>query len=225
MSAKKWASSWVTMNPDAQYMLYDDHMAEKFMRTNFSGRIFEAYTSMPPGVLRADYFRYAVVLVHGGVYSDIDTTCLRPISSWTTGYEGVRLIVGIENDKLPNLRMSFRRELQLLQWTFAAAPGHPVLRKVVDRIASISLDFPNKPRPRVMDWTGPSLWTDIVWDHVKQTYNVDSNEFTQLKVPKQVGDILVLPITGFSPGVHNAEPTYSPQAKVQHHFKGSWKRR
>jgi alpha 1,6-mannosyltransferase len=39
---------------------------------------------MHRGVLKADFLRYLVLLVHGGVYSDVDTELLHPIESWGT---------------------------------------------------------------------------------------------------------------------------------------------
>ncbi|WRT67852.1 uncharacterized protein IL334_004826 [Kwoniella shivajii] len=34
------------------------------------------------GVVRSDLFRYLVLLLNGGVYTDTDTACVRPISEW-----------------------------------------------------------------------------------------------------------------------------------------------
>ena len=33
-------------------------------------------------VQKADIFRYIVLMVHGGVYADIDVTCVRPVDQW-----------------------------------------------------------------------------------------------------------------------------------------------
>ncbi|OCF54827.1 hypothetical protein L486_07482 [Kwoniella mangroviensis CBS 10435] len=34
------------------------------------------------GVVRSDLFRYLVLLLNGGIYTDTDTACIRPISEW-----------------------------------------------------------------------------------------------------------------------------------------------
>lgn len=63
--------------------LQDDSEAEVFVSTYFSDYISQLYKSYPLGVMKADFWRYAAIYVHGGVYADIDTRCLRPIKEWT----------------------------------------------------------------------------------------------------------------------------------------------
>jgi len=65
-------------------------------------------------------WRYAVVYTYGGVYADVDTDCLRPISSWLR--PDCELLVGLENDE------------HFCQWTFAAAPRSRYLKAVLAAI-------------------------------------------------------------------------------------------
>ena len=58
--------------------------------------------------------------------------------------------------------------LQILQWTFAAAPGHPVLREICDRIArTVYEGFSEDTNLDTLERTGPGLWTDIVLKHAR----------------------------------------------------------
>ena len=44
-------------------------------------------------------FRYAILLDEGGVYADLDVTCLQPVDKWmqrTGDYGNVELLVGFE---------------------------------------------------------------------------------------------------------------------------------
>ena len=52
--------------------------------------------SLPKNVERADFFRYMVILKYGGVYSDIDTECRRPLSSIIKARD--TMVVGWENE-------------------------------------------------------------------------------------------------------------------------------
>jgi mannosyltransferase OCH1-like enzyme len=38
--------------------------------------------SFPVGAMRSDFWRYAVIYMHGGIYGDIDTWCKRPVQQW-----------------------------------------------------------------------------------------------------------------------------------------------
>ena len=56
--------------------------------------------------------------------------------------------------------------VQLLQWVFAAAPGHPVLREICDFIAKHATStFMVEGNLDTLERTGPGIWTDIVLKH------------------------------------------------------------
>jgi hypothetical protein len=55
----------------------------------------------------------------------------------------------------------------------------------------------------VINWTGPSVWTDAVLTYLKARYGVTWTDLRGLRRPVRVGDTVILPVTGFSPGVGN----------------------
>jgi hypothetical protein len=114
---------------------------DTFVRSTFPPLVYDAFNALPRIVMKADMFRYLVLLAYGGVYSDTDTNCLKPISEWAVGQDAT-MIVGIEADIskaiLPNPEKPWHhywmRRLQLEQWTIAAEAGHPALVSIVWRI-------------------------------------------------------------------------------------------
>jgi alpha 1,6-mannosyltransferase len=86
----------------------------------------------------------------------------------------------------------------------------------------------------VIEFTGPAVWTDAIFDFFNDpTYfdvepgkgNITWRQFTGMTAAKIVGDVVVLPITSFSPGVQQmgAGPIDDPMAFVQHNFEGESK--
>lgn len=55
-----------------EYKFYTDAQAGDFLVTHFPKEVLEAYDTLRPGAFKADLFRYCVLLIHGGVYADID---------------------------------------------------------------------------------------------------------------------------------------------------------
>ncbi|KAK0554811.1 hypothetical protein OC844_006123 [Tilletia horrida] len=121
----------------------------------------QSWRSLTRGVMRADVWRYAVLGFEGGVYGDLDTTNLAALRTWTVeDEEGLRgalppkiqvwdvgapdhlrlgppqLIVGIEADALGvyGWENFWPRPVQIVQWTFAGARGHPITLDVLRRI-------------------------------------------------------------------------------------------
>lgn len=80
----------------------------------------------------------------------------------------------------------------------------------------------------VVTTTGPSAWTDVVFEHLRKT---DSN-FTDLKQlsnmtqPRLIGDIMILTIDGFGMGQPHSQSTRDgsvPDAALaKHGFSGTW---
>lgn len=65
------------------------------------------------------------------------------------------------------------RGLQIVQWTIAAQPGHPVFLDVLDRIVGKWLEEEsNKSKQSwddetVLNWTGPGPWSDAILRYVR----------------------------------------------------------
>lgn len=240
-------NSWSDKNAGFVHEVLSDHTAAALIRHLYMNvpQVIEAYESMPETILKADFFRYLILLARGGTYSDVDTEALQPIPNWIPASVDpmkLGLIVGIEADPdRPDWKDWYARRIQFCQWTIQAKPGHPVLREIVSKITETTLQKKkdgklNLPGSKergsdIMDWTGPGVWTDSVFEYfnnrVKSGLHQDVTwrDFTGLKEPKSMSDVLVLPITSFSPGIGQmgAENDNHPLAFVKHKFEGSWK--
>lgn len=273
------------------YHLLTNEGADAWVREHlpFGTRLRYLWDSLGVGILKADVLRYLLLLVHGGVYSDTDTECLKPMADWARGAElwaperwvapsdraridagedidtvlgRPSVVVGIEVDVQGrgDWHTWWPRPLQIVQWTMAAAPHHPIalsaLLRVVHRTAraaswaadhwravqralaandteramhlmqTTALDEPASGGPvGIMDWTGPGVWTDAVLQYLAARFGCSWTDLRGLSRPLRVGDVVVLPVTGFSPdvGQFGALSRHDPQAMVWHHFRGSWK--
>jgi len=116
-----------------------------------SPEVVEAYKAMPIPVLKADFFRYLVLLARGGIYSDIDTRALKTTGAWLPeeyDRSQVGIIIGIEADPdRPDWADWYSRRIQFCQWTIQSKPGHPILRDIV---ASITEDALTMKQQRVL---------------------------------------------------------------------------
>lgn len=106
--------TWFSKNPNFNWYYMDDDKCKAFIEDHFSKEFVDMYNSLPYGIMKSDAWRIAVVYIYGGVYADLDTECIHPISSWTEGRE---LVVSLE----PPTRDG------IVNFVFAAAPRHPAL--------------------------------------------------------------------------------------------------
>lgn len=236
-------ASWTELHPGFVHEVITDQVAVHLMRLLYASvpEVIEAYNALPEPVLKADFFRYLILFARGGIYSDIDTFAIRSALEWipdSVPRESIGLVVGIEADPdRPDWQDWYSRRIQFCQWTIQSKPGHPVLRDIVTRITEETLRrkkegvFVTKEKS-VMEFTGPAVWTDTIFDYFndpryfdveKSSANITYLNFTGIEAPKKVGDVVVLPITSFSPGVKQmgAKDYDDPMAFVKHDFEGT----
>ena len=237
-------ASWTELHPDFIHEVVTDQTAVHLIRYLYASvpEILEAYNALPIAVLKADFFRYLILLARGGIYSDIDTMALKAAVDWIPSDippSSVGLIVGIEADPdRPDWTSWYSRRIQFCQWTIQAKVGHPVLRNIVASITEDTLRMKKlgilskkKIDKSVVEFTGPALWTDMVFSYMNNPEyfkienggkNITWEAFTGIETAKKVGDVVVLPITSFSPGVGqmNAKDVDDPMAFVKHEFEG-----
>ncbi|KAI0403909.1 initiation-specific alpha-1,6-mannosyltransferase [Xylaria palmicola] len=237
--------SWTWHHPGFVHEVITDQVAVHVLQLFYAAipEIIEAYHALPEPVLKADFFRYLILLARGGIYSDIDTYALKSALDWvpeTVPQKSVGLIIGIEADPdRPDWKDWYSRRIQFCQWTIQAKPGHPVLRDIVSRITAETLKrkkegtFVSKEKS-IVEFTGPAIWTDTIFDYFndpryfnmkRSTGEITYLNFTGMERSKKVGDVVVLPITSFSPGVQQmgAKEYDDPMAFVKHDFEGTWK--
>ncbi|KAL4885477.1 nucleotide-diphospho-sugar transferase [Aspergillus karnatakaensis] len=159
----------------------------------------------------------------------------------------VGAIVGIEADNLPDTdtywRMGYGYPVQLTQWAFAFAPHHPVIDLFIDNLLSTmnlvtrdqdilsqtSQEALNAIDP--VNLTGPIAVTEAVREYLEGKADLRWDALSGVQDggrSKLVEDVLVLPITGFSPGRGQygnmgSKPVTDQAARLYHHAEGSWR--
>jgi len=235
-------ASWTMLHPTFIHEVITDSVALHLIKHLYASipEVLEAYNAMPIPVLKADFFRYLILFARGGIYSDIDTSALKSAAEWVppeVSRSSYGMVIGIEADPVrDDWDKWYSRRIQFCQWTIQSKPGHPVLRELIANITEETLKRKDEGRLTsntngIVEFTGPAIWTDTVFayfnnpeyfDMTTSKGNISWKHFTGMTSPKKVGDVIVLPITSFSPGVRQmgAGEDDDPMAFVKHHFEG-----
>ncbi len=231
--------TWMDQNPEHRYELLTDGGAETYVKDHFpeDSKISGTYLSLSDYIMRADLIRYLALLKDGGVYSDLDVGCLRPIDLWIppSFKDNTSVVLGIEvdNEMGPNKSKLF----ELVNWTIMSRRNAPFMRYLVDRVIdnlekaaakhNTTLFSLQPKRQEVIDVTGPAALTEAAFQYLSEKTQtaVNMQNFTKMRRPKLVADILVLPINAFGAG-HQVQWSGTDEdgsALVHHYFAGSWK--
>lgn len=121
--------TWISMNPDYEYRLFDDAdihaLAAGFDCSDLPfdrDALCRALHTIRPGAGRADLFRYLLLYERGGVYMDIDTVCLAPLSRFVHPADDVVSGVGLRGD--------------FHQWGLIYSPRHPFMKRALENAVS-----------------------------------------------------------------------------------------
>jgi len=76
----KAISTFKELNPDFEYVFYDDERCRKFLKENYDKKVLEAFDLLIPGAYKADLFRLCELYVNGGYYADVFMINLEPLS-------------------------------------------------------------------------------------------------------------------------------------------------
>ncbi|GAA5821921.1 hypothetical protein JCM3770_003577 [Rhodotorula araucariae] len=218
--------SWLETDPSLVLRLLDDAGVSAFVRARFP-RVADTFDALPLKILKFDLFRLLVLLAHGGTYTDADTRLVRPLAAWGeraedrtdavlaatgVGAGAPQLVVGFEwarRTEMNALNALYTRQAGLVQWTFSAQAGHPILIDAVRRVLRHTaraaggepaldsegpLHFDPTADRMVLEWSGPAVLTDSVSRYLRTRYGQPLSALASTPHPVRVGDALVLPL-------------------------------
>jgi hypothetical protein len=117
---KPLTNSWQRSNPQLKTRFMDDAECSQFILDHFGKSVHELYLQLPQPIMRADFWRVAVVYTYGGYYSDLDIECNASLNS---------LVHNI------NVDCVFIKEFgNIANFFFGAEPNHPVLKNTLDQM-------------------------------------------------------------------------------------------
>ncbi|BFZ54729.1 hypothetical protein PYCC9005_001766 [Savitreella phatthalungensis] len=248
--------SWLAKNPTYQYELLTDTNAEEYVKFHFGPGgldkpyILNTFLDMTDHILRADLLRYMVMYVEGGVYTDIDTVALRPVSQWIPRHydqRDISMVIGVEVDEpdWAEYHKDFAQTTGFCQWTFMCKPGHPVMLRLLEhaisqvhRLSQLQKCRVSEIKPsfrEVLNITGPAAFTNAILGYMnrdiggtdertgKKKGKITWDEFHAITESVVVEDILVLTVEAFAASSPHSDSgsINSNHALVQHLYGAS----
>ena len=182
-------------NPGWDYVLFRDNEIEDFIKEHYNDYVLSLYKKINPkyGAARADFFRYLLLYIKGGVYLDIKSNTMGNLNDYIKeddeyllshwNYRGVLsewlrkpLYATTLIDLSPGLNFFkvnlYRGEYQ--NWHIICVPRHPFLKAVMNEMFKRISNYTKKKgvgREGVTSTTGPIMYTKAIAKlHKKNKY-------------------------------------------------------
>jgi hypothetical protein len=149
-----------------------DHIGSRQDMIDLS--LVDIYDQLPSAVLKADFWRYAIIHACGGLYADADIKPLQPIVAFLSEYTPSDDLMAFHqacgNRYVQKFKTFFRlhglkRAPQFGNGLFFAPPCNPVLAASLLKITMQTKNGVYKDRnvrDSILEWTGPALFTDMI---------------------------------------------------------------
>ena len=139
-------------NRDLKIEYFDDSKCKKFIKENFETKVYEAYENLVPGAYKADLFRYCILYIYGGIYSDLTQVFQIPFER-IINFKKDRLVL-VDDIKLRN------HSKNGIQINFMAArPRLNIFKEAIYKIVdNVKNNFYGKSP---LEPTGPMLFREI----------------------------------------------------------------
>jgi hypothetical protein len=130
LSAKASAANLRLLNPDFEYLFFDDSQVEQFVDAEFP-QYRHVFDSFPVRIQRYDFFRYLSVYHFGGFYFDTDVFLASGLESLLEfgcvfPFEQLSIHCFL-NDR-------YGMDWEIGNYGFGAAPGHPFIEAIIKNV-------------------------------------------------------------------------------------------
>ena len=168
------------LNPDFEYLFFDDQQVESFIDQNFP-EYRVVVDSFPFRIQRYDFFRYLAVYKFGGFYFDLDVFLASGLSD-LLNCECVFPFEGLTFSQY--LRKRHGMDWQIGNYAFGATPGHPFLEAVIENCVRAQKDrgwvqpmmngapFLSRSEFQVLNTTGPGLLSRTLAENSALSKNI-----------------------------------------------------
>ncbi|XWV24973.1 glycosyl transferase [Tupanvirus deep ocean] len=153
---KEYHDGCKIINNTFQHILWDEDNILKLLNDNFGKKYVDTYNSFTVFAQKADFARYAILYVNGGIYLDMDMVCRKNLEPFLN-YQ-----VFCTTDAL---HIFVKRYLNGI---IGAVPKHPIFLYVFKNI------FERLPHKNKVTYsTGTKLFYDSAMEYIKETGNND----------------------------------------------------
>jgi mannosyltransferase OCH1-like enzyme len=176
---------------NCKFIFYDDEDCELLIKNNFNDEIYNTYKKINPcyGAMRADFFRYCVLYLYGGIYLDIKSKITYPL--FTLIKKDDLCILDIPRRNLEPWRTNCPT---YEQWLLIFAPRHPYLLSMINQmyqyinnkyIPDKIKNLPLSTKGKILHITGPDAFTKAINNFINNNdktlhRNIDYNHFSDL---------------------------------------------
>jgi len=160
------------------FIFYNDNDCDAFIKKYFNEKVYSAFDSINPvyGAMKADFFRYCVLYILGGIYIDIKSLIKTPIFSLLTKAD--TCLLDIPRTNLEPWRSVTGATYE--QWLLIFSPKHEYLSEMIHQTTEYILSkyipqikgYSNlNTKQKILNITGPDAFAVAINKSIQKHNN------------------------------------------------------
>lgn len=168
------------------FCFYNDNDCDAFIKKYFSSSVYKAFNSINPvyGAMKADFFRYCVLYIIGGIYIDIKSYIYTPVFHLINKDD--ICILDLPRTELESWRSKTGATYE--QWLLIFSPKHPYLLEMIKQtVEYISIKYIPKidgyerldTKQQILNITGPDAFAKAINKTIQNNQDHQNNQNNQ----------------------------------------------
>jgi hypothetical protein len=168
------------INPSYTYYFITYDICEELIKEHFDENTLVAYNKIKVGAAKADFIRYIMLYIYGGIYLDLDASIEIDLNKF----------IITNTDFIFFYR--FVDEVKIVQWLIMTKPKNFIIKAIIDEMVK-RINIHNETN--IFLATGPDLFTDVIYNLIHHTNMYDYfNHSTIFERKKFCLDVLSKPV-------------------------------
>ena len=152
--------TWTKLNPYYEYIVWDEE-SMNYIISNIYPQYLKVFNNFKFMHQKIDFFKYLVLYIFGGIYSDMDTVNLNPLDSLLDKFPNSEIIVGkLAVNNVESYMLSGFPET-INNGIIMGVRKHNIFKELIDSILLNKNKYFTK-YSEINNTTGPSFFTKII---------------------------------------------------------------
>lgn len=163
--------TWIEKNSDFEYVYFDDDDILDFLALHFDERVNKCYNRIVNGSLKADFFRYCVLYINGGLYIDIDISCEKSLIEHLN-FDEIHFVTATDHCKVQSSD-------RIYQGFLGGEVKCPVFNTMIEHICTCIEQ--NRFKSNLFDLSGPVIFSKKLKEYMNNQITETKQKCTFLK--------------------------------------------
>jgi len=160
-------------NPDWKYIIWDEPMIMQLLKET-NPEWLETYNKLKYLHQKADYGRYVILYLQGGIYIDMDAYTIKSLDSLNSNFGEYELLVSrVNTNFLENFLSTWQMKRIINNGVIMCKPENGIMLKLIESIVKepICEDYDTKYMC-IQRITGPKKFSNMIYDNMDEKVKI-----------------------------------------------------